>query len=295
MKRNINPFYKGDTMRKVLVTGGCGFIGSNLVDYLRDLNYNVVVVDNMSSGKKEYCRDDVEYHFDDFQKILSDGTLDGAGIEAVFHLAAEARIQPSFEDPVYTCNNNSFGTVIVCEFARKNKCKVVYAGSSSYYGGVYLNPYCFAKWQGEEACKMYSEVYGVSTAIMRFFNVYGPRNPMIGQYTPVVAIFERQKKDNTPLTIVGDGEQRRDFTFVRDICSGLELASRDTWNGEIFNLGTGMNYSINELAGMYNHEKVHIPARPGEARFSLADNSKTVELLGWEPQQDLEEYIKSIT
>mgnify|MGYP005833669615 FL=1 len=142
---------------------------------------------------------------------------------------------------------------------------------------------------------MYSEVYEVSTATMRFFNVYGPRNPMIGQYTPVVAIFERQKKDNTPLTIVGDGEQRRDFTFVRDICSGLELASRDTWNGEIFNLGTGMNYSINELAGMYNHEKVHIPARPGEARISLADNSKTVELLGWEPQQDLEEYIKSIT
>ena len=129
---------------------------------------------------------------------------------------------------------------------------------------------------------------------MRFFNVYGPRNPLIGQYTPVVAIFEQQKKSALPLTIVGDGEQRRDFTFVGDICNGLELAGRDTWDGEIFNLGTGTNYSINELADMYEHEKVHIAPRPGEARLSLADNLKTVELLGWKPQQDLEEYIKSI-
>ena len=116
---------------KALVTGGCGFIGSNLVDHLKKLNYDVVVVDNLSSGNREYCRNDVEYWHADFQEVLSNGTLDNAGIEVIFHLAAEARIQPSFEDPVYTCKNNSFGTTIVCEFARKNNCRVVYAGSSS--------------------------------------------------------------------------------------------------------------------------------------------------------------------
>ncbi len=141
---------------------------------------------------------------------------------------------------------------------------------------------------------MYSKVYGLNTAIMRFFNVYGPRNPVIGQYTPVVAIFKHQKDTGTPLTIVGDGEQRRDFTYVRDICSGLELASRDKWKAEEFNLGTGTNYSINELADMYEHEKIYIAARTGEARTSLADNSKTSKLLGWMPEQDLREYIRSI-
>jgi nucleoside-diphosphate-sugar epimerase len=279
---------------KALVTGGCGFVGSNLVDHLKKINYDVVVIDNLSSGKREYCRNDVEYWHADFQDVLSNGVLDDAGIEVIFHLAAEARIQPSFEDPVYTCKNNSFGTTIVCEFARKNNCRVVYAGSSSFYGGVYLNPYSFAKWQGEEVCRMYSKVYGVSAAIMRFFNVYGPRNPLIGQYTPVVAIFEQQRKSGLPLTVVGDGEQRRDFTHVADICNGLELAGRGTWDSEVFNLGTGTNYSINELADMYDHEKTHIPPRPGESRASLADNSKTKELLGWLPSRDLREYIRSI-
>lgn len=117
---------------KALVTGGCGFVGSNLVDHLKKLNYDVVVIDNLSSGKREYCRNDVEYWHADFQDVLSNGVLDDAGIEVIFHLAAEARIQPSFEDPVYTCKNNSFGTTIVCEFARKNNCRVVYAGSSSF-------------------------------------------------------------------------------------------------------------------------------------------------------------------
>ena len=182
-------------MKTALVTGGCGFIGSNLVDLLKSKEYNVIVVDNLSSGKKEHCRDDVEYHFHNFQDLLTSDRLLTQKIDVIFHLAAEARIQPSFENPLYTCENNSLGTAIICEYARTHGCKVVYAGSSSFYGGVYLNPYSFAKWQGEEVCRMYSNVYGVNTAIMRFFNVYGPRNPLVGQYTPVVAIFEEQKKD----------------------------------------------------------------------------------------------------
>jgi len=280
-------------MKTALVTGGCGFIGSNLVDLLRDREYDVIVVDNLSSGKKEHCRDDVEYHFHDFQDLLTSGAFLAQKIDVIFHLAAEARIQPSFENPLYTCENNSLGTAIICEYARTHGCKVVYAGSSSFYGGVYLNPYSFAKWQGEEVCRMYSSVYGVNTAIMRFFNVYGPRNPLVGQYTPVVAIFEEQKKTSTPLTIVGDGEQRRDFTHVKDICTGLELASRGDWLAEVFNLGTGTNHSINELAEMFEHEVKYIPARPGEARNTLADITKTTKLLEWKPTQDIREYIKA--
>ena len=282
-------------MKNALVTGGCGFIGSNLVDYLVDKGYSVIVVDNLSTGSKEYCREDVKYYFGDVEEIMSDMCTIKESIDIIFHLAAEARIQYSFEEPVYTCKNNALSTAVVCEYARRKNCKVVYAGSSSYYGGVYLNPYAFAKWQGEEICKMYSKVYDVSTVIMRFFNVYGPRNPTTGQYAPVVAIFEKQRKAGIPLTIVGDGEQRRDFTHVKDICAGLELASFDEWDAEIFNLGTGINYSINQLADMYDHEKTYIPPRPGESRISLADNSKTIDLLKWKPEQDLRSYIRGIS
>ena len=276
---------------KILVTGGCGFVGSNLVDMLVDQGHDVIVIDDLSSGKKEYCRDEVKYYFSDFKKVLM-GSI--GSVDIIYHIAAEARIQPSFEDPLYTCENNSYGTALVCEYARKCGAKVVYAGSSSFYGGVYLNPYAFAKWQGEEACKMYSKVYDVPTGIARFFNVYGPRNPQIGQYTPVVAIFEKQIKENGVLTVVGDGEQRRDFTHVFDICRGLIAIAEGDWRGEVFNLGTGTNHSINELADMFGGSKEYIPARPGEARITLADISETTRLTGWEPKYKLENYVKEL-
>ena len=169
---------------------------------------------------------------------------------------------------------------------------VVYAGSSSFYGGVYLNPYAFAKWQGEEVIQMYTKVYNIKSGIARFFNVYGPRNPLIGQYTPVVAIFEQQRLNKKPLTIVGDGEQRRDFTHVFDICQGLIDISLDDRQGEVYNLGTGKNFSINELADLFGGEKKYLPARPGEARNTLADTSKINKTTGWEAKHNLETYIK---
>lgn len=278
-------------MKKVIVTGGLGFIGSNLVDKLIQLGYDVIAVDDLSYGKEEYKNPLAEYVIDDFKNYLQNPN---EKIDIVFHLAAEARIQPSFSNPLYTCENNSYGSAVVGEFARKSKCKVVYAGSSSFYGGVYLNPYAFAKWQGEEVLKMYSEIYDVPVSIARFFNVYGPRNPLIGQYTPVVAIFEEQKKDGRKLTIVGDGEQRRDFTHVSDICDGLIAISKDSWKAEVFNLGTGKNYSINELAKLFGGDKEHLPARRGEARTTLADISKTTNLTGWQPKYKLEDYIKEL-
>lgn len=276
---------------KALVTGGLGFIGSNLVDKLIGLGYQVTVVDDLSSGKEEFKNSKAEYIIDDFKSFLKNADK---SIDVIFHLAAEARIQPSFEMPLYTCENNSYGSAIVADFARRSNAKVVYAGSSSFYGGVYLNPYAFAKWQGEEAFKMYAKVYDVSAGIARFFNVYGPRNPLLGQYTPVVAIFEKQMKAGKELTIVGDGEQRRDFTHVYDICDGLIAISKGDWRGEVFNLGTGTNHSINELADIFGGNKKYLPARPGEARETLADISFTTESTGWEPKHTLKKYVKDI-
>ena len=171
-------------MKKILVTGGCGFIGSNLVDILvQDDNNDVYVIDNLESGNRDYCNNKATYFFADIRDIFRnrEQTPDMLkNIEVIFHLAALARIQPSFERPVLTSDVNSQGTAIICDFARHVDAKVIYAGSSSFYAGVYLNPYAFTKWQGEEICKLYSEVYGVSTAVARFFNVYGPRHPSDG-------------------------------------------------------------------------------------------------------------------
>ncbi len=282
-------------MKKVLVTGGCGFVGSNLVDILIETkDCKVVVIDDLSFGKKENCNLKADYIFDDFKKVMVEDHEKLQGVDTIFHLAAEARIQPSFKDPLYTCENNSYGTAVVCEFARNNNCMVVYAGSSTYYGGVLLNPYAFAKWQGEETIKMYTEIFKIKSGIARFFNVYGPRNPQIGQYTPVVAIFERQMANNNPLTIVGDGEQRRDFTHVFDICSGLIAISDQDRGAKAYNLGTGKNYSINELADMFGGDKKYLPGRPGEARNTKADISQSIDELNWSPTIKLIDYVKEI-
>ncbi len=277
---------------RVLVTGGCGFVGSNLVDKLVDQGHKVVVLDDLSSGKKEYCNPSAEYCFEDFKVFLrSAPKLD---IDVIFHLAAQARIQPSFGGPLHTIENNAYGTAIICEMARRNNCKVVYAGSSTFYGGPHLNPYAFAKWQGEQTCKMYASVYGTKIAITRFFNVYGPRNPHIGAFTPIIAKFEQQLKAGEPLTVVGSGEQRRDFTHVEDICEGLIAISAGEWLGEEFDLGTGTNYSINEIVEMFGTQKRHLPSRPGEAMKTLATVSKTTELTGWLPKNKLADYIEGI-
>ena len=206
-------------MKKVLVTGGCGFIGSHLVDLLvSKKDYEIYVIDNLDTGRVENINKskNVKYFFKDIRNILTEVELlsELEGLEVIYHLGARARIQPSFTNPTLTIDVNTGGTSVICELARKLNAKVVYAGSSSYYGGVYLNPYSFTKWQGEEVCKMYSEVYRLKTAIARFFNVYGERHPKEGPYGTVVGIFERQYSNNEALTVTGDGEQRRDFTSL---------------------------------------------------------------------------------
>ena len=275
---------------RALITGGLGFVGSNLVDRLIDQGHDVVVVDSLIMGNENFKNEKAEYHIHD---VIDIEKLGIGEVDVVFHLAALARIQPSFEKPFLTLENNIMCTVAICDYARKVGAKIVYAGSSSFYAGPHLNPYAFSKWNGEELCKLYNEVFDVPVSIARFFNVYGPRHTTEGAYATVVGIFERQYLANEALTITWDGEQRRDFTHVNDICQGLIKMSHDKWNSEIFNLGTGKNHSINELASFFETDTVYIPKRPGEARTTLADLEFSKEKLGYKPQHDIEEYVKS--
>lgn len=277
---------------KILVTGGLGFIGSNLVDSLADQN-EVTVIDSLvsESASEEYMRPGVQYWIDDILNI-NDYVYAKDCFDIIYHLAADARIQPSFQRPAKYFASDAMGTVEVLEYARKCQSKFIYAGSSTAFSDEYLNPYAFAKRTGERACEMYNKVFDISTVIARFFNVYGPRQPITGPWATVIGLFEEQKKAGKPLTVVGDGKQRRDFTHVNDIVSGLIALSKDEWECDIFSLGTGTNYSILDLVDMFKSDKVHLPPRPGEAKTTLADTSLAEKKLGWHPTINIEDYIK---
>jgi len=286
----------------IIISGGLGFIGSNLVDLLilKGLK-NITVIDNLISESSDinYKNPKVEYIIDDVTHIQEWGHELPKKVDYIFHLGAHARIQPSFRNPLSTIRNNVQSTAAVCEFARHRGAKIIYAGSSSYYAGPKKNPYAFSKWQGEEVCLMYQEIYDISCSIARFFNVYGPRQPIVGEYGTVIGIFERQYHEGEDLTIVGDGEQRRDFTHVYDICRGLmSLAFKDVTG--IYNLGTGTNYSINEIVdliihnGTKNINKKYLEQRPGEARNTLADITKTTEDTEWIPEHNIEDYLINV-
>ncbi len=300
---------------KVIVTGGGGFIGSHIVDRLIEEGHNVIVIDNESAECHNhfYYNDKAHnYKFDicDYENIrpLFDG------VDYVFHLAAEARIQPSLTNPLLTVRTNSLGTTIVLQCARESGVKrVIYSSTSSAYGRKhYLNnfwwkglsenmeddcltPYSVSKVSGEKMCKMYNELFGLDTVTLRYFNVYGEREPTKGQYAPVIGLFLRQKNAGQPMTIVGDGEQRRDFTYIKDVVDANMLCMKyeGKLKGEMFNIGTGKNYSINELADIIGGDKIYIPERKGESRVTLANINKAREILGWFPKRELEGYIKS--
>ena len=280
-------------MSRILVTGGLGFVGSHLVDLLTKTGEDeIVVMDNLisDSSSKQYKRDDVTYWIDDVRNLNTYRYL-GEEFDIIYHLAALARIQPSFIDPLKYISTDVMGTSHVLEFARACDAKVIYAGSSSAYAGPMLNPYAFAKYTGEQLCELYNKVYGLSTVTARFFNVYGDRQPRTGAYATVLGIFEEKMLTGKSLTVTGDGDQRRDFTHVDDIVSGFVALGDSTWDAEIFQLGAGKNYSINELAHMFGGEIEYIPKRPGEARITLADASEMTKATRWEPKIQLENYV----
>ena len=279
----------------ILVTGGLGFVGSHLVDSLASSGrHNVTAMDNLvsESSSRTYMRDDVQYWIDDIRN-LNDRKYASNKFDVIYHLAALARIQPSFSDPINYISTDIMGTSHVLEYARRSYARVVYAGSSSAYAGPMLNPYAFAKYTGEQVCELYHKVYGMSTVTARFFNVYGDRQPRTGPYATVVGIFEAQTIDAVPLTVTGDGKQRRDFTHVADIVKGFEALGEETWKAQIFQLGTGKNHSINELASMFGGEVKYVPSRPGEARDTLADIESSQKTIGWKADRSLEDYIKT--
>ncbi len=280
-------------MKKILITGGLGFIGYNLVKRLLETGkYDITVIDNLLSDSSDINNkhDHVKYIIDDINNLDNIKYKD-LNFDIIFHLAALARIQPSFKDPVSYFKSNVQGTVQVCELARRCNAKIVYAASSSAYGGPKLNPYAFTKYIGEEILTMYSKLYNISTVCSRFFNVYGDKQPTEGTYATLIGIFERQWSSGQSLTITGDGEQRRDFTHVYDICDGLICLSDHEFSGDIFNLGTGTNFSINEIASMFKTTTMYIPSRPGEAKVTLADISETKKY-GYNPKQNIKKYIE---
>lgn len=279
----------GSKKMNIIVTGGAGFVGSNLVDKLVARGDKVCVVDNLSTGKMENINKAAEFVEFDIRGEWSSIDFEP---DLIYHIAALARIQPSFGRPHETISANCQGTVRVLDYAVAKRCRLVYAGSSSFYFDPHASPYSHSKWIGEEHCRMYNKVYGVSAAIARFFNVYGPRHVRTGSNANVLGIFEDQKIRNVPLTITGNGEQLRDFTHVDDICSGLMLMGDSRWNGEVFNLGRSHNYSINEVAAMFEPVGMeYLPARAGEAKSTLADISFSKSRLRWEPKVNLPDYV----
>lgn len=310
---------------KALVTGGAGFIGSNLVDHLLENGHQVLVIDNESAECNEqfFWNPAAENYKMDIKDYENTRDLYN-GVDAVFHLAAEARIQPCIINPIKAVETNMLGTATVLQCAREAGVKrFVYSSTSSAYGlknipplietmpNDCLNPYSVSKVGGEELCKMYSEMYGLQTVIFRYFNVYGERQPVKGQYATVTGIFLRQTSAGEPMTIVGDGEQRRDFVHVKDVAAANLAAAqfespeyevRDSggckvytgWKwGQIYNIGTGTNYSINEVADVVGGERVHISPRAGEARHTLSNSSKAKRDLGWVAKIDLREWIQN--
>jgi UDP-glucose 4-epimerase len=290
-----------------LVTGGAGFIGSNLVDKLIEDGNTVVCIDNESAECHDqfYWNDNaINYKldickYDDMEKIFNN-------IDYVFHVASDARIQPAILNPKKSIENNILGTLNMLELSRKNNVKrFIYSSTSSAYGKKSsipnieyqpsdpLTPYSTAKVFGENLCRVYYNLYGVQTLSFRYFNVYGNRQPLKGQYAPVIGLFQKQLKNNQPLTIVGNGEQRRDFTHVSDIVeANIAALSMEDGFGEVYNIGYGKNYSIIEIANMLSDNITFIPPRIGEVDQTLSSTEKFRSKTSWTPKISLDQWIK---
>ena len=284
---------------KILVTGGAGFIGANVIKVLLNKGYDVTSIDNYSTGKKENEQEGCKYYDLDLSTVKYISIFADKP-DAIIHLAGLSRIQPSFERPRMTFSSNVAATVNIMEDARRNKIPVVYAGTSSVHGDVMANPYTFTKHQAEEIIKMYSLLYDVPSCITRFYNVFGPYASTEGAYCNVLGIFHRQFKEGRPLTITGDGEQRRDFIHAEDIGRAIEKCIR-AMHGEVdmrfsgieLELGTGKNYSINQLAEAFgeNYPTKYITETPGEMRETMCVNTDAREILDWEPKIDVLNWI----
>jgi len=296
---------------RCIVTGGAGFIGSNLVDRLVKDGHEVQVWDNLSTGKKEniniraiFIQCDISRSYDARKQLMLDFKPD-----VVFHLAAKARVQPSIENPIEFNTVNVNGTLNLLKMSADCGVKrFVYSSSSSVYGNVDitptpeehilnpLSPYALQKLIGEQYCKLYSELYDIETVCLRYFNVYGERQLLEGAYCLVMGIFAQQRLNNEPMTIRGDGEQRRDFTYVGDVVDANIKAGFNAkipifkCNGDVFNIGNGNNRSVNQIADLIGGDRVNVNPVI-EPKETLADNNKAYRVLGWKPTIKIEDWI----
>lgn len=295
---------------KALVTGGAGFIGGHLTEALLNKGYQVVVIDNLSTGRKQ-----------NMERFLSNPNLTFVvanindrnaikeyfkGVDYVFHLAALADIIPSIVNPTEYHQSNVAGTFNVLEIIREvcpGLKKILYTASSSCYGipDIYPTaeeaeirleyPYAVTKYLGEELALNWAKIYKLPVISLRLFNVYGPRSRTSGTYGAVFGVFLAQKLAKQPYTVVGDGTQTRDFTFVTDVVSAFIAAAESNFSGEIFNVGSGKTYSVNRLVELLGGDITYIPKRPGEPDCTFADTTKIREKLGWKPRVSLEEGV----
>lgn len=283
-------------MSKILVTGGAGFVGTNLVIELLRLGHDVVSIDDYSIGSEENHQKGAKYINGDINQIEE---LIKNEFDCCFHLAGLSRIQPSFEDPKETFRVNTEGTLKVLEWARKSNTKVIYSGSSSKHHDPKISPYAMFKYLGEEICKLYRVTYNMNIEIVRFYNVYGPYEIIDGKWAALIGKWRGQIKEGKPLTIVGDGNQRRDFTHIIDIVDGLiKIAFSNETQSDAWELGSGKNYSINEVFEMFSQKfdvkSQYIKNQKGNYKETLRESNFAIDLLGWNPQDRLTTYILNL-
>lgn len=297
-------------MSKYLVTGGAGFIGTNIVKALLQQGHEVVVFDNYAAGKKEdRIQPKAVYVEGDIRDTESLHAVCSQGFDGIFHLAALPRVSFSVENPLVTHDVNVTGTLNVLLAARDHKIKrVVFSSSSSVYGNqetfplqedmkpAPISPYALHKFTGENYCRIFSLLYGVETVALRYFNVYGPYFDPEGAYALVIGKFIKQAKDGQPMTVCGDGEYFRDYTHVSDIVRAniLAMQSDQVGKGDVFNIGNGHPYSVNQLVKLIGGQAVFVPERPGDVRYTEADSAKAKKILGWEPTINLEDGIAEL-
>lgn len=293
-------------MTTVLVTGGAGFIGSHLSQALLDKGYQVRVLDNLSYGNRSWVPTDAELIEGDITD-LSVCVRAMRGVVGVFHCAAMSRSGPSMDNIDACTQTNIVGTQHILTAARDEGVKkIIYSGSSTYYGnqpvphreyatpGEFLNVYALSKRVGEQYCLLFDETYNLPCIILRYFSVYGPRQPREGAYALVMGIFLERWAQSAYLEIHGDGEQRRDFIHINDVVNANILAFESNIHHEIFNIGSGTNTSIKELANIISPNQIHQPRRSNDAESTLADISQTTDKLQWKPTVSLEEGIKDL-
>jgi len=276
--------------KRALVTGGAGFIGTNLIKLLLKNNFDVTSIDNYFTGSERNHITGATYIKQD---ILNISNFSEYGLfDVVFHLAAIARIQPSFNLPVEYFENNAVATMKIAKFCVDTNIPLIYAGSSSHHSGKFKNPYTFSKDVGEEIINLFQQHYNLNASVARFYNVYGPHHLKQGGYCTVIGKWEYAIETKHPIVIYGDGTKRRDFTHVHDIVSALLLIfEKNAW-GHIFELGTGTNYSIHEIANMFEYDSiVYDKDKPGEAINTLCDSTLAKNVLNWECKFNIKDYI----